>query len=66
MYEHSFYAGHLADYLADPEDEDTWYPDHRDYMPSWKPSECTHYQMYETTTEGTPISQPLKPLKKKP
>lgn len=25
-------------------------------MPQWPESERTHYQMYETTTEGTPIS----------
>lgn len=25
-------------------------------MPEWKPEERTHYQMYEDTTEGTPIS----------
>jgi hypothetical protein len=26
------------------------------HMPQWEPDECTHYQMYENTTEGTPIS----------
>lgn len=26
------------------------------YMPEWPESERTHYQIYETTTEGTPIS----------
>lgn len=25
-------------------------------MPQWPREECTHYQMYECTTEGTPIS----------
>lgn len=25
-------------------------------MPDWSKEECTHFQMYETTTEGTPIS----------
>ncbi|MEW8026304.1 MAG: hypothetical protein AB2806_00995 [Candidatus Thiodiazotropha sp.] len=29
-------------------------------MPNWKPGEATHYQMYETTTPGTPIS-PVMP-----
>lgn len=29
-------------------------PDH--YMPDWPSKKRTHYQMYETTTEGTPIS----------
>jgi len=27
-----------------------------DYMPDWDDDEKTHYQMYETLTEGTPIS----------
>jgi len=27
-----------------------------DYMPEWDQKECTHIQMYETCTEGTPIS----------
>ena len=31
-------------------------PDSRCYMPEWLESEKTHYMMYETTSEGTPIS----------
>lgn len=31
-------------------------PDPDDYMPDWPDSERTHYQMYEDTSEGTPIS----------
>jgi hypothetical protein len=31
-------------------------PEAKDYMPEWLPSEATHIQMYETCTEGTPIS----------
>ena len=31
-------------------------PDEKDYMPDWSDTERTHYQMYESTTEGTPIS----------
>lgn len=31
-------------------------PDARDYMPDWPDSERTHYQMYEDTSEGTPLS----------
>jgi len=27
-----------------------------DYMPDWREEDKTHYQMYEDTTEGTPIS----------
>lgn len=31
-------------------------PRKRDYMPEWTPEEATHLMMYETTTEGSPIS----------
>lgn len=31
-------------------------PDPAGYMPIWPESERTHFMMYETTTEGTPIS----------
>ena len=31
-------------------------PEESDYMPQWKDEEKTHYMMYETTSEGTPIS----------
>lgn len=31
-------------------------PDPADYMPEWPEEQRTHLQMYETTTEGTPIS----------
>jgi hypothetical protein len=31
-------------------------PSREDYMPDWPRQVCTHYQMYENTTEGTPIS----------
>lgn len=31
-------------------------PQKQDYMPEWEPEICTHYQMYETCSEGTPIS----------
>lgn len=30
-----------------------------DYMPTWAPGEATQYVMYETTSEGTPISPPF-------
>lgn len=30
--------------------------DARDYMPVWTQDEATHYMMYETCSEGTPIS----------
>jgi hypothetical protein len=31
-------------------------PRQEDYMPEWAPGEATQLMMYETTTEGTPIS----------
>lgn len=31
-------------------------PNPDDYMPPWEETERTHYQMYENTSEGTPIS----------
>ena len=31
-------------------------PQIEDYMPDWKEEEMTHIQMYEDTSEGTPIS----------
>lgn len=31
-------------------------PDKEDYMPDWPKEECTHMMMYETCSEGTPIS----------
>lgn len=30
------------------------------YMPNWPEQEKTHYMMYETCTEGTPISPPME------
>lgn len=38
---------------------DQWHgplPDPKMYMPQWNEAECTHFMMYENTTEGTPIS----------
>ncbi len=31
-------------------------PDESDYMPDWPTDQCTHLQMYDNTSEGTPIS----------
>lgn len=36
-----------------------WYgkrPNQYDYMPDWPAEQRTHYQMYEDTSDGTPIS----------
>ncbi len=35
-------------------------PKAEDYMPTWMEEERTHLQMYETCTEGTPISPVMK------
>jgi len=40
-----------------------WYgdrPSAEDYMPEWPEEELTHLMMYETVTEGTPISPAFK------
>src|SRR6267154_2667531 len=31
-------------------------PDPKGYTPQWPASDCTHWQMYEEVTEGTPVS----------
>lgn len=33
-------------------------PQQEDYRPLWKPEEMTWYQVYETVSEGTPVSPP--------
>jgi len=35
-------------------------PEESEYMPDWPDEERTHLQMYETCTEGTPISPVMK------
>lgn len=42
--------------LADAIDYYGGGPMSEDYMPDWPDAERTHYMMYETTSEGTPIS----------
>ncbi|ORL48623.1 Hypothetical protein (plasmid) [Pseudomonas putida] len=37
-------------------------PNPDDYMPLWPESECTHFMMYELSTEGTPISPAFETL----
>lgn len=51
----------------DDKDKSTTYSDYSgnipnpdDYMPEWSDAERTHIQMYEDTTEGTPISPVMK------
>jgi hypothetical protein len=43
------YAGSFEDWTGGEPDPD-------DYMPDWAPEFRTHFQMYEDTSEGTPIS----------
>jgi len=50
------YAVALKDFLSRPDDYDDEKPDPSDYMPSWPEGTNTGYQMYENTSEGTPIS----------
>ena len=35
-------------------------PDPADYMPDWTDEQRTHLQMYETCSEGTPLSPPME------
>lgn len=42
-------TGEYWEYESDP-------PDRIDYRPDWPEETRTHYQMYETCSEGTPIS----------
>ena len=57
--------GEFPDYASEEsrkltyEEWDGKRPSPGDYMPAWTPEEATHFQMYETTTEGTPISPVL-------
>lgn len=44
----------LLSYWDEEDGENT--PDMNSFMPDWPKEEMTHYQMYETTSEGTPIS----------
>lgn len=34
-------------------------PDPEYYRPRWTADEATHYQLYETVSEGTPLSPPF-------
>lgn len=42
---------------------DEWHgsrPEHIDYMPDWPETVRTHFQMYETCSEGTPLTPVLE------
>lgn len=57
MYERNPYnASEIEEGLADGWLDATKPNYGMDVMPDWPESERTHYQMYEDTTEGTPIS----------
>lgn len=55
-------AGEFPDYADEDHRKMTYAewngerPEAKDYMPRWTPEEATHLMMYETTSEGTPIS----------
>lgn len=34
-------------------------PDPANYMPVWTPEEATHWRMFETVSEGSPVSPPF-------
>jgi hypothetical protein len=44
---------HYANWAGDPPDVDY-------YRPDWKEEEMSWYQVYETVSEGTPVSPPFK------
>ena len=56
----------LKDFAENPSDYDNEdgkgprKPRAEEYMPEWPESEKTHFQMYENTSEGTPISPPME------
>ena len=52
----------LTEYLSDEEDD--YEPKQENYMPNWKDEECTHYMMYESISEGTPMSPAFKTREK--
>ena len=41
-------------------DEGEYEPIEADEMPEWSENQATHYRMYETCSEGTPISPPME------
>lgn len=51
-----YQSGQAADNNCSYHDYHGKRPDAEDYMPYWPEEERTHYQMYENTSEGTPIS----------
>ncbi len=67
--ENGEYIPLLLDFIAASERCDPKHPDYdphgddplpENYMPVWTPEEKTHFQMYETTSEGSPISPVVK------
>jgi hypothetical protein len=54
LYPRSFYDDRMAEYENDPEDYDRPSPD--EHMPEFEEGTAVGWCMYETTSEGTPIS----------
>lgn len=46
----------LAEHMEYADDDAGPPPNPADYMPRWMPDQATHLMMYETCSEGTPIS----------
>ena len=62
MFRGDQYHAHIAEWKIESEDRSQSgkpappEPDKSRYMPQWNDQQATQYQMYETTSEGTPIS----------
>lgn len=54
------YSEDVTKFASDPDVFDAEAPCRERYMPEWPKEERTHYQMYENTSEGTPVSPPME------
>lgn len=55
LFDHADYAEHIREWEVDgaiPDEK----PALAEYMPQWPPEVATHFMLYETVTEGTPVS----------
>lgn len=53
-----------ADYKGEFWEWDSGPPDRESYRPNWTEEQMTHFQMYETCSEGTPISPVFDTIEK--
>ncbi len=59
LWEHGKHPDQRSDLAAQTRTFTEWHgapPNPDEHMPCWEPQERTHFQMYETCSEGTPIS----------